>query len=299
MIEFNIDKVAVNPYHQIYDDLISATRGALLDLGYRCSVRVNTFALGAVNVLIGSTIFSSRYQHLAKQLDGRPYIVYQLEPLDGTRGLLKDWPEYWELLQHASVIWEYSPSNIDFLKANAIENAYYVPPGYHRALETFRPDPDPDLDVLFVGSPHPRRHRALEELERHGLRVANVARLFGNARNRLIARSKIVINIHAWDGLLHLETVRLSFLLSNRSFVLSEQSDHNPYGNGVVYEEYRSMVDRCIEYCRHPREVRDHIAAEGYRAVRKIDMTSNLQHTLEAIDNRGGYGPDTEAVPAK
>jgi hypothetical protein len=287
MIEFNIDKVAVNQYHQIYDDLISATRAALLDLGYRCSVRVNAFTLGTINILIGSTIFSSRYQELPKLLGGRPSIVYQLEPLDETHGLLKDWPEYWELLQHASAIWEYSPSNLAFLKANAIENVYYLPPGHHRALEMFLPDPDPDLDVLFIGSPHPRRDRVLEELERYGLRVANAAGLFGKARNRFIARSKIVLNIHAWDSLMHLETVRLSFLLSNHVFVLSEQGDHNPYENGVVYTEYRSLVDRCIEFSRQPREARDHIARAGYHAVRKIDMTANLQHALEAIDNKG------------
>ncbi len=81
-------------------------------------------------------------------------------------------------------------------------------------------------------------HRVLETLRERGLRVAKVTDSFGEARNRLIARAKIVLNIHAWDGLPHLETVRLSFLLSNQVFVLSEQSDHNPYGNGLIYAEY-------------------------------------------------------------
>jgi hypothetical protein len=284
MVKFNIDKIAINQYHRIYDDLISATQGALLDLGYHCSVGINTFSPGTINILIGSTIFASRHHSLPEYLHGLPYIVYQLEPLHEALGLLKDWPEYWKLLQHASVIWEYSPSNMKFLKAHGIDNALYLPPGHHRALETFRPERDQDLDVLFVGSPHPRRDRLLDSLREHGLRMANVADSFGEARNRLIARSKIALNIHAWDGLPHLETVRLSFLLSNQVFVLSEQSDHNPYGYGLIYAKYHSLADRCLEYCRHSPEVRNQIAAAGHHAVRGIDMTANMRHTLQVID---------------
>ncbi|HVC54717.1 MAG TPA: class I SAM-dependent methyltransferase [Stellaceae bacterium] len=283
MPNFNIYHVKVNEFYRLYDDLILALSESLRDLGHSCTVKQNGFAADSINIILGSTIFASRYHSLATILQNRRYIVYQLECLDDRRGLLSEWPEYWEILQNAKVIWDYSPASTAYLKDKGIQNVYLVPPGFHRSLESFRPRQEPDIDVLFFGSPHERRQRIIDAIETLGFGVVNLQAKFGEARNRYIARSKIVLNIHAWDGLTPLETVRLSLLLANRAFVISEDSDHNPYDDGVVYGPYEELVDLCLKYLRGPASVREQVAAQGYLAVRKLDLVGILRTTLDAM----------------
>jgi hypothetical protein len=249
MARFNIYHVKINEFYRLYDDLIRSIAQSLIDLGHSCTVRHNELVPEAINILVGSTIFASRYHGLAAALNGRPYIVYQLECLDDQRGLLSQWPEYWAVLENAGAIWDYSPSSTAYLLAKAVPNVHHVPPAFHRSLESFRPRPEPDIDILFFGSPHPRRQRVIEALRGLGFHVVDLHGVFGDTRNRYLARAKIVLNIHAWDGLTPLETVRLSLLLANRVFVISEEADHNPYEDGVVYGPYERSPSAAISRC--------------------------------------------------
>jgi 2-polyprenyl-3-methyl-5-hydroxy-6-metoxy-1,4-benzoquinol methylase len=198
--------------------------------------------------------------------------------------LLPEWPEYWEILRNAGAIWDYSLAGAEYLSAKGLEQVHHLPPGFHRGMEAFRPRPDPDIDVLFFGSPHPRRQRVLDMLKAQGLNVLVLHDAFGERRNRYIARAKIVLNVHAWHGPTPLETVRLSFLLTNRVFVISEQAEDNPYEGGVVYAPYAALVDACLDYLRRAAAERERIAANGYLAVRKLDMIDMMRTTL---DNTG------------
>lgn len=283
-MNFNIYYVKVNELHRLYEELVESLAQSLSDLGHTCTVRQNGFAAGAVNILVGSTIFAARHHALARALEGGPYILYQLEWLDEKDGLLPEWPEYWDILRNAGAIWDYSLAGADYLRARGLEQVHHLPPGFHRCMEAFRPRPDPDIDVLFFGSPHPRRQRILDALKAQALNVVVLHDAFGERRNHYIARARIVLNIHAWHGPTPLETVRLSFLLANRVFVVSETAGDNAYADGVVYAPYAGLVDTCLDYLRRAPTERDRIAANGYLAVRKLDMVDMLRTTL---DNTG------------
>lgn len=283
-MNFNIYYVKVNELHRLYEELVQSLAQSLGDLGHTCTMRQNGFAAGAVNILVGSTVFAARHHSLARALAGKPYILYQLEWLEDKDGLLPQWPEYWEILRTAGAIWDYSLAGTEYLRAHGLQNLHHLPPGFHRSTEAFRPRPSPDIDVLFFGSPHPRRQRVLDALKAQGLNVVVLHDAFGERRNRYIARAKIVLNIHAWHGPTPLETVRLSFLLANRVFVVSEEAGDNPYENGIVYAPYTELVDTCLDYLRRAPAERERIAANGYLAVRKLDMMDMLR---TALDNTG------------
>ncbi len=283
MAHFNIYHAAINEFHQLYDDLIGALTGSLVDLGHTCTVTRNGIVIDAINIIVGSTIFASRYQALAQKLNGVPYIVYQLEQLDDQHGLLSEWKEYWDLLKNAKFIWDYDPVSTEYLKAKGLSNVLHVPPNFHRSLESFRPVAHPDIDVLFFGSSHERRERILEALKQKGVSVVNLGSMFGSQRNSYIARAKVVLNIHAWSDFNQLETVRLSHLLANRSFVISETSAQNPYADGVIFRPYDGLVDACVQFLQQPQAVRDQVAAQGYLNARKLDMVSLLNMTLEKM----------------
>jgi 2-polyprenyl-3-methyl-5-hydroxy-6-metoxy-1,4-benzoquinol methylase len=281
MTNFNIYRANTNDFYKMYDEIVSSVAESLRDLGHLCNIGVNQFIPSSVNILIGHTMFASRYHSLPEKLRDQPYIVYQFEQLDDSQGLLPDWPEYWELLKGATVVWDYSPSGTQYLKSRGLKNVYYVPPGFHRVLECFRPNQSPDIDVLFIGTPYPRRLHIANELENRGLKVVNLSFAFGERRNRYIKRSKIVLNTHIWDGMPYLETVRLSFLLANRSFVISEEGDHNPYEGGVVYGNYQALPDLCDRFLQEEKKVREQIAEKGYLSIRKLDMVNILRDVLE------------------
>jgi 2-polyprenyl-3-methyl-5-hydroxy-6-metoxy-1,4-benzoquinol methylase len=95
-----------------------------------------------------------------------------------------------------------------------------------------------------------------------------------------MARSKIILNIHAWDEINSLETVRISFLLANRNFVISENSDHNPYGDGLIYAPYSEIVEKCIYFLGQPRLSREAIGFKGFMNIHHIDFAKNIQNIL-------------------
>ena len=111
LLNFNIVHISINVFDKIYEDLISVLKGGLEDLDHTCTVSKNNFQPNSINILIGSTIFASRYKNLNIQLKGLPYIVYQLEHLHDDLGLLSEWPEYFELLQNANFIWDFAPAS--------------------------------------------------------------------------------------------------------------------------------------------------------------------------------------------
>jgi len=279
-LNFNICHVSINEFEGIYEDLIVSLKGSLEDLGHNCSVSKNQATVGAINILIGSTIFASRYQQLNEKLKNVPYIVYQLEHLDDQHGLLSQWGEYYELIKNAVAVWDFSPGSSSFLVTKGLSNIFYLPPGFHRSLEKFVPAISQDIDVLFIGSPHPRRDKVLSALKSRGVNVRNIPKLFGARRNQLMARSKIILNIHAWDEINSLETVRISFLLANRNFVISESSDHNPYGDGLIYASYDEIVEKCIYFLGQPKLAREAIGFKGFMNVHHIDFAKNVENIL-------------------
>jgi 2-polyprenyl-3-methyl-5-hydroxy-6-metoxy-1,4-benzoquinol methylase len=290
LLNFNIVHISINVFDKVYEDLISVLKGGLEDLDHTCTVSKNNFQPNSINILIGSTIFASRYKNLNIQLKGLPYIVYQLEHLHDDFGLLSEWPEYFELLQNANFIWDFAPASTNYLLEKGFKNVFLLPPGFHRSIEKFQPKKDQNIDVIFIGSPHPRRAKIIKELEAQGVKIKCFQNIFQGDRDKELADSKIVLNIHAWDQINSLETVRISYLLANKNFVLSEIGDHNPYGNGLIYAPYSDITYKCLNYLAQPKEHLDAIRLEGYLNIQKIDMSRNLSKIIEEIgyDNLSG-----------
>ena len=93
--------------------------------------------------------------------------------------------------------------------------------------------PCPGMVAAF-GSMRPRRQRLLAELQSRGLACRGLFRCYGRDRDVLIGRARIVLNMHQFKTS-QLEQVRISYLLNNRCFVISETADCDPYGGGVIY----------------------------------------------------------------
>ena len=173
---------------------------------------------GALNIVIGYHFLEP--EHIAS-FSHAPFIFYQLEQLSVHEGWLTADRE--RVLRAASAIWDYSEKNVAFLRAKGFGNVSHLPLGYHPSFERIehRPEGDKDVDVLFYGARNERRAAVLNQLrERFWLRT--LFGDYGEARDRWIARSRVVLNIHFYDMKVA-EQVRLSYLLNNECFVLSEE----------------------------------------------------------------------------
>ena len=283
MTIFNICKIQINNLSNIFDDLVLSTAASLVDLGHECSVTTNEMRSDAINILIGSIMFD---ELLSSSQLAQPYIVYQLEILDDELGHLKKYPSYLDFLSRALSVWDYSPKNVSFLKAKGFNNLAYVPPGYHPICEKVsRQNSRHDFDFLFIGALSKRRANLLEALMKRGHKVGAITDskpAFGETRDQVMANSKIIWNIHCFDNLNNLETVRLSYLLTNRAVVISEESDHDPYQGAIGYAKYEDLVDYCDSILFEEKlEMR---SKSGYAAIKSIDMLDLLREALLKID---------------
>jgi spore maturation protein CgeB len=204
------------------------------------------------------------------------YIVYQLEQLSNRLGWFNENSE--KILRGAYFVWDYSKENISFLKDMGIRNVKYLPIGYHENLEIIQHSQEKDIDILFYGLMNDRRANVLDRLKEK-TKTEILYGVYGKERDGYIARSKIVLNIHYYPMQI-MEQVRLSYLLNNKCFIISEYSSDNPYGDGIITAKYHELIDMCEYYLTEPDE-RYAIAEKGYCLFKKKDMVANLEKVLE------------------
>lgn len=278
-LPLNLVQITVNPQHKrIFTEIFLTLEGALKDLNVPYQKSENALKADCLNILIGGTCFLP--SEFSTFIAHKRYIVYQFEPLALDVGVLSRNLQYLNVLRNAEVIWDYSKSNIDFLEQHGIKRVIHVPLHYHADLTKLNHSVTQDIDVLFCGWLTPRRLKIIQSLKDQGLRVETPFGTYGSERDALIARAKIQLNMHQEDNLAILEEARLFYLLSNGCFVISEESDHNPYGTGVVFCKYEEIVITCLQYLKEAGSTRDEIAKMGQAFFSEQKMTYVLTHAL-------------------
>jgi hypothetical protein len=120
----------------------------------------------------------------------------------------------------------------EFLKGIGITSCF-MPFGYHPVWGRPVPESARDIDVLYIGSPNPRRAALLSELTStladKGFSVKVVeSSLYGEERNQTIARSKVVLHFrnYPWE----LPRLRLMMAFASGSLYVTEEfSDTAPF----------------------------------------------------------------------
>ena len=273
------------PHARAFMETAFLLKASLASLGFSCDIAINQISSDSLNIVLGA--------HLLKDADvlasGR-CAVYQLEQLGARRGPVSE--RYLSLLQRAAAVWDYSCENIAYLSSKGIR-ALHLPLGYHPHLEQIPRggSGDCDVDVLFYGSMCPRRKEVLDSLAAPGdLRIRSLFGVYGKERDELIGRSRIVLNIHYYDTRIF-EAVRISYLLNNRCFVVSEDSSIYPYdGVELVVAPRKRLADLCRRYLASPPEI-GALAEKTYRQFKtRYPMTSALKSVLDSMGDAGSSG---------
>lgn len=209
-------------------------------------------------------------------------IIYNLEQIE--QGSAWCSSSYLELCQRAQV-WDYSGRNIMALARHGVRRAVHVPIGYVPELTRIEPAAEEDIDVLFYGSMNPRRQAALSALAGAGLKVHSVFGVYGAERDALIARSKVVLNLHFYETSIF-ELVRVSYLLANRKAVVAEC--HNgteidaDMADAVRLAPYHELVNACLHLVGDPT-ARAELAERGFARMSARRQSDYLSRALAQL----------------
>lgn len=179
-------------------------------------------------------------------------------------------------------IWDYSRVHVQWFRARGASRVVHCPVGYVEGMETISVGLE-DIDVLFYGTPSPPRHEVMTKLAMSGLRVKWVVGLYGADLDRLIARSKVILNLHFYDSPVF-EIFRVSHLLANGRCVVSEAGGRDPElealaGRATVCVPRGELVEACRELAGDPARRRE-VAERGAREFQALDFVESARRAL-------------------
>jgi hypothetical protein len=181
-------------------------------------------------------------------------------------------------------VWDYDRNNAKALESIVGHPVHYLRLFYSPSLTRDLHKEEKDIDVLFFGSFNERRRRVLDALCGRGLRVTAVFDVWGRRLDELIARARVVINIHFYDNG-RLEMIRLHDLLANKISVVTELNpgeliDDDMLG-AVIAVPYSELVEATEAAVRDPVRCRE-VAEQGFAALRARRGAAILHEALRA-----------------
>jgi SAM-dependent methyltransferase len=259
---------------EAFREVAETLQFGLRSIGHWAEIRENAFDESATNIVLGAHLLS------AQQVWALPAnsVLYNLEQLGGPN--LPD--QFYEAARRHQV-WDYSPINVAKWKAmDCSRSPILVPLGYVPELTRIIPCSAQDIDVLFYGSLNERRSIVIQGLRDAGAKVHTSFGVYGTERDELIARSKIVLNVHFYEAKIF-EIVRVSYLLANSKVVVTECSsdahDLSGVSDAVASCPYDALVETCLSLLQDEPERRQ-LESNGFRWFSQQEESDILSTVL-------------------
>lgn len=264
------------PHCHAFDEVALALSGAFEELGGSAPVVTSMQQFrGRVPIIYGGNLLPAE---IIPQLP-KESIIVNLEQVSQDSAWFRS--AYRTILKTFPVL-DYSPRNRDNLARLGIPHAEVLEIGFQRRLRQIRLEEERDIDVLFYGSLNAHRKTVLNAMHQAGLKVMHLFGVYGQERDKMIARSKVVLNLHQFRSQVF-EVVRVSYLLANSVCVLSEgepsDPDIQPFLGGLAVAPQEALVERCRELVADAG-ARDAIAAAGFDIMRRRSQADMLKAVM-------------------
>jgi hypothetical protein len=281
-MRFSLVHLIPNPQlHGLYGylEVMETIRWGLVELGHDVAVKTNRITGDVINILFGHQMLDDAAMN-ALPADT---IVYNLEQLANAT------PEQIKRPTHIAAqrltIWDYSPRNIAAIdQLRPAREVVHVPIGWSPTLGRIGKRADEDIDVLFYGLPTAARLDALTRCIEKCLKVVYACGLYGQARDELIARSKVVLNVNAYEKARVFELVRVSYLLANGKAVVSDvypESDvDEDVKSAVAFAPLEQVADACAQLVDN-ESARRRLEVVGPEVMKRRDIRPILRAALE------------------
>jgi hypothetical protein len=226
-----------------YREVIETLQWGLTEIGCDVTVKENSFDPGRINIILGAQMLSDAD---LRRLPAES-IIYNFEQI----GRLKSEELKPEIRTVAErfCIWEYSEANFNTWTALGVANpVVHVAVGWSPVLRRIDKQPTEDIDVLFYGLPGQLRLEIFHDLCYQGLKCVFLCGMYGSARDELIGRSKLVLNINSYQSRIF-EIVRVSYLLANSKAVVADVQENTFVEPGLEAAIAFSAPDQVLATC--------------------------------------------------
>src|SRR5690348_10464094 len=248
---------------------------ALRRLGHDVRLAGNEFLRDATNMIFGAHHLSA---DLAPDLPSDT-IVYNTEQIRSDGALV----EALRPFVSRFATWEPDAANVEAWRDCGLgARVRHVPPGYVPENSTIDPTAANDIDVLFFGKVNPRRMIVLDAISRAGIGLHVADGVYLAARDALVARAKILLNVHASDDS-SLEMARVAYALSNRRALVTELGRgarlDADLRDGVLAGPASMLADLCRGLLADEGR-RLALAERGFRAFSQRDLVATVRKAL-------------------
>lgn len=282
MRRFNVLVVQPDDYVN-YAPFLGAAKAicfALRRLGYDVRLAGNEFLRDATNVIFGA-------HHLAGELAAdlpADTIVYNTEQLRADGAMV----EALRPFVSRFATWEPDMANVEAWRALGLgSRVHHVQPGYLPESSTVDPAAPADIDVLFFGKVNPRRMVILDAITRAGIALHVADGVYLAGRDALVARAKILLNVHAADDS-SLEMARVAYALANARALVTELGRgarlDPDLRDGVLAGTNAELAGMCrILLADDARRLA--LAERGFQAFSRRDLVATVRHALALADS--------------
>lgn len=259
------------PHSRCFEEVALSLQASFRELGHDVPIVGDDSVLNYSGkpIIIGAHLFPKMWTPSFGE-----WVIYNLEQITSETS-----NDYLSLLKKSGV-WDYSQSNIGILLQSGIK-AKWCGIGYMPELTRIQPQEE-DIDVLFIGSMNERRRKVIQALLRQKVKVVSPFNCYGEERDKLIARSKIILNMHFYDSKVF-EIVRCSYMFANKKCVVSEYGDdkelEGPFYPAAYFTDYDNLTAACLYLLEHDDE-RERQAKHGFEVFSKMSQVEMLKGVL-------------------
>lgn len=183
-------------------------------------------------------------------------IAYNLEPAHKDHWISIEWLV--RAFKEVDEVWDYDLQNVEIWKNYGVD-VKFKPIQYTHSLKRIQNLEEPDIDVLFIGSPTEYRGQYItnfclqpyipdsEFYEQINIKFITGYQIWGKLKDELTSRSKIILNIAPYQGSRQQQT-RIFYDLINNKCVLSEKTSYNYFDDLIVEYEHSDDLAAKIRY---------------------------------------------------
>ena len=273
-----------------YKEVIDSVAWGLEQLGHRTSYALNQSVSDATNIVFGAQVLP--IASLKRLPEGT--IIYnfeqmreiaagaQMREIDALAQIRAE-VRYYAQVPHFE-IWDYTAANQPTWRTLGRHEVKIVPVGYAPILTRIPKPPSQDIDVLIYGMSGERRLQTFHALSRHGLTVVFVSGLYGAARDELISRAKVVLNINLYPQTRIFEIVRVSYLLANRKAIVADLDVNTSIEDDIrpavkFASSLQELLQLCDSLANNDRE-RTKIEELAFSCISRRDIRDILKAAL-------------------
>jgi hypothetical protein len=275
-----LNRHAPRPF--VFTEVALCLRDMLRAAGYEAEHLVNEIDPDAINIVFVPT---DGWEEALPRLDRERTVLFNMEQL----GSESPWAQrdYARKLA-AWTVADYSTANIEHLRglAGSAQRVHEIPivPSssvvFGGEMATA-----PSVDVLFFGSPNPRRERIFEALRAAGLSVELVCGAYAGELAPAVHRARLVLHVHFYETRLFpvariLQPVASAVPVVCESSVCPALSDWAR--SGIVFADYDGLVDACVALLNDPARQIDSVR-QSLAHARRIDTVTPLRSLLDTF----------------